>query len=709
MQHSNTTSSIFGIANRSVNLPFGLHFPDRRSSISRLPNNPNSPIDVNLGPKKTNNSKAKNKDKENNFFEDDKYKSTSTMLSAMTTTADSCINTSIITSSTSRNTSADSIPLVVLTPESPPAKDDFPCRFSFEDGNERRRPAKTRKLLYSPYGNRGKENRGVVVCGKVSSLTAAHLDVDMESLSSLSSETSSSSSVLSDSSTEEDVGICSLSTTTLSQGAVHLVKQGSIRPFQSTAFTTIRRNTVSISSSSSSDGQSNNSPACITERQSRLHTPINVDSPCNSANTEIMPSPSVIYNDKTKLDLCHTKEKVVIENPFHKTFTRRKQFYQRFCEQETTMKKDMMEQNKLVWRRHCSLCCDEKPCPNKDDPTLTHHRLAASPNENTTELVSANRITFNANIEPFPPFTIHHDGIYGIDGQGKMMGSLCQFNEDTRSEDQNEEQNESFLDVRGGNGIRTFPSFSGRRGSQSGSRLGQLGAKNNHTPVLSNGGSINHSVTRGDSKYGNAHNKTNSDGDIVHYATSTINSEDGVESHLEVSLGKDGDTVIKTRHKLLAHSASNSNLGIDGYGNTTDQGTTISNSSVLRLQYAADGKTLNISSSQKLLPNLSVQQTTPAVPNCLNPAAYMPMLQGPRPSSAYYTQQCPFNPKTEFPERYNSLPNLYGRPSHQFSDSASGMLYDGSSGSPWVYQSYPADEEKRVAYTRSEIQTMLLI
>ena len=87
----------------------------------------------------------------------------------------------------------------------------------------------------------------------------------------------------------------------------------------------------------------------------------------------------------------------------------------------------------------------------------------------------------------------------------------------------------------------------------------------------------------------------------------------------------------------------------------------------------------------------------------------MPMLRN-RPSSAYYTQQFPINPKTEeLPDRYNSLPNLYGRPTNQHSDVASNLMYDVASNSPWVYQSYPADEEKRVAYTRSEMRVNLLL
>ena len=642
------------------------------------------------------------KKKDNNCFDDEKYKSTSTIISSITTAADSCINTSVITqSSASRNTSADSIPMVVLTPESPPYDVDFPGHFTYEDIEERRH-LRPKKLLYSPYGYNKNEKGGVLVCGNVSSLMSAQFDVEMESLSSSSS--SSSSSIVSDScSTEEDVGICSLSTTTLSQGAVHLVKEGSNIPLQSTAFTTIRQKTLSISSSSS-DGSGSLRPDNVTRRsRTNLNTPVNRNESIVSHIEDITPLRSAPQpTEKTNSDICHEKEAITNENPFRRIFTKRKQFYQRFCDKESLPSSDLAEGSKLVWRRHCTLCCSDKPCPNKHDRTLTHHHDDVPPKDESKHQNGANRITLNANIEPFAPFTIHHDGVYGKDGEKRMIGSLASWpydTEDTRSEDP-DNYNGSFLDVRGGNGIRTFPSFSGRRGSQ---QLGayQLGGQLSASRTLSNCGSGE--VNKRGNNYPSQ--KTITDGDMVHYATSTINSEDGVESHLEVSLGRDGDTVIKTSHKLLVQSASQTNITHPGHGNS-DQSATLSNNSVLRLQYAPDGKTLNITSSQTMLPNLNVRQQTPKVPNCLNPEAYTSMLQGnhPRPSSAYYTQQCRVNPRIEdFPERYNSLPNLYGRQTQQLQDNASSMIYDGvASNPPWTFQSYPADEEKRVAYTRSE-------
>ena len=39
-------SNIFGTNNRSITLPFGLHFPERRPSISRLSNSKHSTVDT---------------------------------------------------------------------------------------------------------------------------------------------------------------------------------------------------------------------------------------------------------------------------------------------------------------------------------------------------------------------------------------------------------------------------------------------------------------------------------------------------------------------------------------------------------------------------------------------------------------------------------------------------------------------------------------
>ena len=194
LHHSNTTSSMFSTNkknSRSVTLPFGLHFPERRASISRFSNvhqnnnlqaeKENCDISTDI---KNNRRKTDYDLKEKNDFDIEKFKSTSTIISSITTAADSCINTSVITqSSTSRNTSADSIPMVVLTPESPPYDEEFPCHFTYEDIEERRK-LRPKKLLYSPYGD--KDKRGLIVCGNVSSLMASQFDVDMESVSSSS-------------------------------------------------------------------------------------------------------------------------------------------------------------------------------------------------------------------------------------------------------------------------------------------------------------------------------------------------------------------------------------------------------------------------------------------------------------------------------------------------------------------------------------------
>ena len=90
-----------------------------------------------------------------------------------------------------------------------------------------------------------------------------------------------------------------------------------------------------------------------------------------------------------------------------------------------------------------------------------------------------NRITLSANIEPFPPFTIRHDADSGRASIGQS------------------EEAQEFL---------CGP-------DQSGPFPGD--------------------VEKGDMEL-------TADGRELRYAKSTINSEDGVESHLEVSVGVDG-------------------------------------------------------------------------------------------------------------------------------------------------------------------------
>jgi len=159
----------------------------------------------------------------------------------------------------------------------------------------------------------------------------------------------------------------------------------------------------------------------------------------------------------------------------------------------------------------------------------------------------------------------------------------------------------------------------------------------------------------------------------IRYATSAINSEEGLESHLEVSLNKDGSSVITTRHKRLGSPSE------------------MSNNSVLHLKYGEGGNVLNIRQSQHL--------SSPASKNVLHNRSGRLCQGKERPNSAYCTMQNPFHSSNTMahilPPRYNSLPNLNGR---------SGLFDNGSNF--WLYNPHPADEEKRLAYTRGNLASL---
>ena len=149
----------------------------------------------------------------------------------------------------------------------------------------------------------------------------------------------------------------------------------------------------------------------------------------------------------------------------------------------------------------------------------------------------------------------------------------------------------------------------------------------------------------------------NNASDEFRYATSH-SGEDGVESHLEVSLGKDG-SIIKTRHSRADQEEN----------------------SILKLQYGEGGKVLEIQQKQSLF--------VPQAPSRHNNKG----ASGPRPNSAYCTATFATPAASYFVPRYNSMPNLPdGRMNlrRQMTNDA-GLL---------GFQTHPADEERIDIYTR---------
>ena len=154
------------------------------------------------------------------------------------------------------------------------------------------------------------------------------------------------------------------------------------------------------------------------------------------------------------------------EHPFRKLFAKRKEFYQTISQR----KENYSSVNRLLWRkRHCALCCaDSRNCSVKNHEQQQQEQRALLGNSSNNN----NKITLNAKIEPFPPFTIRHDvdsGRASIDGDAVKVDAKAEAKID----------NSENMEL---------------------------------TP----------------------------DGKELRYAKSTINSEDGVESHLEVSVGVDG-------------------------------------------------------------------------------------------------------------------------------------------------------------------------
>ncbi|XP_059083651.1 GATA zinc finger domain-containing protein 7-like [Tigriopus californicus] len=331
------------------------------------------------------------------------------------------------------------------------------------------------------------------------------------------------------------------------------------------------------------------------------------------------------------------------ENPFRKLFARRKEFYQTMSDINKTGPSSSASSSvnrMLLKKRHCTLCCSEsRSCGN---PVASKPKEMGLIKSNTEPIIprlspSSSRITLNAHIQPFAPFKISHD--LGAD----IPAELTLDNSNVITTDSSPSDLVKIL--QGGSGL-----------------------------------------------------ELSADGKELRYATSAINSEDGMESHLEVSLGKDGG-VITTRHKRLGSPSE------------------ISNNSVVQVQYDEDGgKILNIQHTQ---------QKKTSRPNSLNLASLGNVKMPPaseeeqsnhhphrsRPSSTYCGGRNTFSALDHLLNSsekhvassfvaplHNSLPNMYhNRPYPKLG----GGQPDYGTGTSLLYNSHPADEEKRLAFTRA--------
>ncbi len=580
------------------------------------------------------------------------------------------------------------VPTVVLTKESPP-----PHAEEEEAENDGDR---VKTLFEPPYMHSNKEN--FFVLGNASKVTAVVMDYesadeedsdetedllnnnavatvtvtpmedDMQSSSGSSMESSSVSTTPSSSSSggssSKRGSSCSLSTTTISQGELQVIRPcgdhdnknmagKTHTPFvvATTAFTTMNRDVVTVS-------RGNRNVVTKTSTSSTIFWN-------NNDNNNVSDSSGRNKNSS------HYNSNLCPENPFRKVFAKRKEFYQSIADKEAKVS----SVNRLLLRkRHCAVCCAEsRSCQSNKEHTCSN---AATQIDNLPEPVTpqpqeevkeeANKkLTLDADISPFPPFTIRHDLSEANSGSEIAVAD-------------------------GLNGLIRSPSSS----SDLARRL-----------LLQQGSSAADGLT------------VDADGGL-HYAASAINSEDGVESRLEVSVGADGSSVITTRHKRLGSPSE------------------ISNNSVVHVQVDEDGgKVVKIQHSQQKKtvatpPHLQNQKVDfgggflmpSASAGCLSGLLFSPalMMDLQRPSSAYCTQvspgqDSPWTADQEVPQcpRYNSLPNMHGRRFPQpvmMCDSGPPLIEDFAStiqhqpqlhrGGQWEYNLHPADEEKRIAYTR---------
>ena len=478
------------------------------------------------------------------------------------------------------------IPTVVLTPGTPRELDDRPKQ----------------KTLFQPVTD------DIYILGKTASITASCLDIEtteddiLNNNSIVDNLTRGGGHDNINNDNEEDnasvassggESVCSLSTTTLSRGELRLIRRGQeATPISTAAFTTIRRNTLTMS---------NSDPSSL-KKTSTTKTVFHGKPASSNVST-------------------HYHSNLCPENPFRKVFAQRKAFYQAIGRKEIAVS----SVNRLLWRkRHCTLCCAENRACSDIQNEENNQNVGQSNNSSSSNSSGGGgnrRITLNANIQPFAPFTITHDGNI------------------------NEAPEVTVKDTNGGAGII--------RTTSSSSDLFK-------------------------------------DGKELRYATSTINSEDGVESHLEISVGQDGSSVITTRHKRLGSPSE------------------ISNNSVLQVHYDEDGgKVFNIQQSQQKLFHRQLEAPPPQPQHHHHQHLHHP----PKANSAYCTTT---NPPHNFVlhndedydlyTRYNSLPNMYGsRPviNCEMVEFPNGENNNNNNGQ-WLYFSHPADEEKRLAFTRGQ-------
>ena len=265
----------------------------------------------------------------------------------------------------------DLIPTVVLTPDSPP-----------QDS-----PAGTRKVqtLYTPdeskvettiiesgdlffpsdsleqeisrtinkNNNNTSEEDSILICGKNNTVTKSFIDI-LTGIGPITLPFGNSSISEIASSAEEQCLSVTKSTTSLTQGTVHFLKD-------------VGNGTISIATTTFCGVQKSVFSSAVTGEKN--------DKPSSKSTT-------VLYTVNRKPIIC--------ENPFRKVFAKRKEFYQ--AKEGRDRLSPETSSKKLIWRHTNHNCNRLSPDPSPENiPTPSKY------------------FTLNANIQPFDPFIIKHD------------------------------------------------------------------------------------------------------------------------------------------------------------------------------------------------------------------------------------------------------------------------------------------------------------
>jgi len=276
----------------------------------------------------------------------------------------------------------ESIPTVVLTPDSPPTDSPSGTRkvqtlYTPDESKVETTIIESGDLFFSgdsleqeisrtisSNNNNTSEEDPILICGNNNTVTKSYIDI-LPGIGPINLPFGNSSISGKDSQlTEEQCCSVTKSSTSLTQGTVHVLKDAG-------------NGTISIATTTFCGVQKSVFSTALSGEKS--------DKPSSKSTT-------VLYTVNRKPIIC--------ENPFRKVFAKRKQFYQ--AKEVRDRLSPETSSKKLIWR-HTNHNC------NRLSPNSGVENIPASPKY----------FTLNANIQPFDPFIIKHD----ISGKENMVSS----------------------------------------------------------------------------------------------------------------------------------------------------------------------------------------------------------------------------------------------------------------------------------------------